>query len=466
MKRFSKIGIGFLLLMVTHLSSGTILQVPQMFPTIVNAVQNSLPYDTILISPGMYYEQIVIRNHPLTFAGAFLFSNDTNDIQSTILLPPDSTLVTTTRSVFVFNNTPFIQLIGLTIRNGQGTRVILNPSNPTMGTYFGGNIKADTTNLWLNHCRILRGIAHKGGGIGLRNSNLYIYNTLIDSCSGTSLYRNGGGISGDPCDTVIIANSTIQNNNHAKNGGGVYLDAQYCIITHCLFYNNVADTIGGAGFLTKVRTIENNVFLDNKASRAAVFWINNYAIPTSETFIFKNNIVSNSFQTPSLRPSQQTLGIYFDNSSNHIWQVEDNLFINNHSNYYSGNLITMQFGTIHFRRNQFIHNSALTDVLFSARQNVTATFDSNYFFNNASNPLMYYQISSMNAENNDFIQNQGVLLEGISITASAINNYWGHPSGPRTASNPGGQGDSLPPGIPYIPFRTTPVFPELDVRDF
>ncbi len=72
------------------------------------------------------------------------------------------------------------------------------------------------------------------------------------------------------------------------------------------------------------------------------------------------------------------------------------------------------------------------------------------------------------ASNAGFVANGGTmpnLFQGNSLAAenqsltsteSATGNYWGSPTGPTAANNPGGNGDPIGPYITFAPFRTTP----------
>lgn len=43
---------------------------------------------------------------------------------------------------------------------------------------------------------------------------------------------------------------------------------------------------------------------------------------------------------------------------------------------------------------------------------------------------------------------------GVTFAGNARHNWWGSPTGPTAADNPGGTGDPVEPGVPYLPFHT------------
>jgi hypothetical protein len=82
------------------------------------------------------------------------------------------------------------------------------------------------------------------------------------------------------------------------------------------------------------------------------------------------------------------------------------------------------------------------------------------FFNNGT--------AAQAASNSGWVMNGGTMpnhFQGNGVGAenqdvfnfeTATGNYWGSPTGPTVASNPGGTGDSILGYVTYQPFRTTP----------
>jgi len=56
----------------------------------------------------------------------------------------------------------------------------------------------------------------------------------------------------------------------------------------------------------------------------------------------------------------------------------------------------------------------------------------------------------------NWFQGNGTGVENNGSTAPAILNYWGSPTGPKTPSNPGGQGDPITGPVTFKPFLTSP----------
>ncbi|MBD3166657.1 hypothetical protein GF324_08660 [bacterium] len=75
--------LSVLVLLFSH-SNAAILEVPQSHGTIQSAVDASAAGDTILISAGTYFENIVVENHEL-YLTSMLLLEDSSSVESTIL---------------------------------------------------------------------------------------------------------------------------------------------------------------------------------------------------------------------------------------------------------------------------------------------------------------------------------------------------------------------------------------------
>src|SRR3972149_2214551 len=64
-----------------------IIQIPEDYFIIQDAINNSAVGDTILIDEGLYTESIEINDHGLTFSSNYIFDNDSSFINNTILRP-------------------------------------------------------------------------------------------------------------------------------------------------------------------------------------------------------------------------------------------------------------------------------------------------------------------------------------------------------------------------------------------
>ena len=187
----------------------------------IDASQNG---DTVLVYPGIYYENINFNGKNIVVCSRYLFEGDEWYIQNTIVDGDHQWSV-----VQVINGETNAQLYGLTIQNGSGSE------GYAFGTQ-GGGIDCWNSNLQLFECVIKNNfVSGSGGGIYCRGCNL--------SLSGVSIMNNysvliGGGIA--LIDTAQINLDTINLNN-------IYLNysARGCDIHKSAFsppFNLVVDT--------------------------------------------------------------------------------------------------------------------------------------------------------------------------------------------------------------------------------
>ena len=157
-----------LLLMIVPmigLGQNTLL-VPSQYNTIQNAINASSNHDTVLVSPGTYYENINFNGQNIFLTSYYHTTLDTSFISSTIIDGSDSSCV----------------LIGFTITNGKGG-IEIDDCNPTLNNLIISNNTADG--------------GEDGGGI------------WID-------YNNPGPF------IPTFTNLIIKNNHSTDDGGGIF----------------------------------------------------------------------------------------------------------------------------------------------------------------------------------------------------------------------------------------------------
>jgi hypothetical protein len=188
----------------------SLLLVPSQYSTIQTAINSSVNGDTILISPGVYYENINYNGKNIILGSLYLSNGDKSYIGSTIIDGNQS------GSVVTFNSgeTSLAQLIGLTIKNGYNTN--------------GGGISCgNSCTPILENLYIINNEADQfGGGVFLDvGANATIRYCLISNNIASGSNGNGGGIAGTGIFlTPLIQNCTITDNAAWESGSGIYVN--------------------------------------------------------------------------------------------------------------------------------------------------------------------------------------------------------------------------------------------------
>jgi len=198
------------------------------YNTIQSAVDAVVDYDTVLVHPGRYLENVEVLEKSLTLGSLFLTTGDEAYIDSTIIDGNDEWRVLFFKHNRYLPSVKWVNVSGLSITNG---------------------------NTLTNHNSLPEGVSTHGGGIAI---NGYSYQnqqiSIIEYCKiYNSTSRSGGGVA------VVESNIKMQSceifdNNGGQKGGGFYcvgLDYQLEFSTEHpnSIYNNSAgrgrDIFGG-----------------------------------------------------------------------------------------------------------------------------------------------------------------------------------------------------------------------------
>ena len=139
----------YLMMAIVSQSYATIIHVPGDTTTIKGGIALANSGDTVLVAPGIYYENNIYIGKNIIVGSYFLTTGDNTFI--------DSTIVDGNAQDMVFWIDYCLELSGFTIRNGKGNR--------SGGIWVRGNSNSPitiTNNIITgNHCT---GINDKGGG--------------------------------------------------------------------------------------------------------------------------------------------------------------------------------------------------------------------------------------------------------------------------------------------------------------
>ncbi len=264
---------------ITLFLRSSLILVPSVIPSVQLAIDEANSNDTILLSEGVFTENLIIDGKVIVLASNFIFTGDTSTISNTII---DGNLINRVIKISnVYSNE--CKIIGITIRNGKtltadrnGGGIHCDHSSPTLTNLIiegnitvnnghGGGIYCDNSNPIIKELTVRNNHSDdEGGGIMLgNNSNATISNLTIHHNSA----HTGGGISCESFSNPDILNSKIYSNSVMGGGGGIALEANSAAnIENTLIFNNNANYCGGGISCYNSNAKINNVSIVNNYS--------------------------------------------------------------------------------------------------------------------------------------------------------------------------------------------------------
>ncbi|MBL7828924.1 MAG: VCBS repeat-containing protein [Saprospiraceae bacterium] len=288
----------------------TLRLVPQNYATIQSAIDAAHTGDTVLISPGVYFENLQLRGRDLVLTSRYLMEpNPAAVIRSTIIDGSQPSHPDTASCLLIWkgeSNATVIQ--GLTFQGGRGT-IWLDPAGA--GVYReGGGILTEGSSPLIRH-NIIRNnvvtpnspgtVSEGGGGIRCGAGSVQIKNNLITHNRADGY---GGGVVLNYCPGAVVENNIITFNYGGADfsGGGFWATGQNTSTVNTLRNNTIAynttpagtgqysGKAGGIWVFTITLAIENNII-----------WGNTQAIgkPIAQfggaALLLKNNCVEGGF---------------------------------------------------------------------------------------------------------------------------------------------------------------------------
>ncbi len=231
--------------------SAAIINIPEDYPTIQEGIIMSTESDTVLVSPGIYYENIYYYMKNITVASLFLTTQDTTYISQTIIDGnQNGSVVTFVCSVEDSTSV----LCGFTIQNGYNTD-------------SGGGIYIEDSNSILTmpileNLVIKNNYANYGGGIFIDYSYTASPGPILKDLiiEDNSSYSGGGGIviAGS---TLSLERVTISNNNTTLQGGGIFCIGACVELIQVKIQNNSME--GLHGLVCESMYLNNVIISDN-----------------------------------------------------------------------------------------------------------------------------------------------------------------------------------------------------------
>ena len=227
---------------ITLLYHPTLINVPSLFSTIQEAINNASDGDTILVQPGTYTEGLVI-NKSLLIGSNYIIDPDTNYISSTIIEKAPN--IWNTVSI---GGQSDCSIIGLTINNGVvgisiggwGPSVLLKDLIITENTNMGVNLSR--ANVIIENCLISNNGGSYGGIYHYQGTTTITKTRILDNATNNAY--GGGGILAQQ-GTMIIDDVLIKGNSSSNGGGGLYTLESDVSIKNSLIIENSSQSGGG-----------------------------------------------------------------------------------------------------------------------------------------------------------------------------------------------------------------------------
>ncbi|MEA1971850.1 MAG: T9SS type A sorting domain-containing protein [Candidatus Cloacimonadota bacterium] len=277
-----KLALAIFVVCVLQLSA-VVINIPDDQPTIQAGLNIAAENDTVLVHPGVYFENLVwpatseIKLFGINQEECIIDGNNLGNV------------------IRINNISGITKIDGFTIQNGN--------ANGT-GPYYsnGGGIYCVDVTLQLSNLFIVDNTAlEKGGGIYCRTSDLSLINILIsNNISNIDEWCEGGG--GIYCcvqSNLYLDNVSLENNTAVSSGGGLFCKGTTLNIHNSEFINNHSlydpgfpNQFGGGGMFCYSGSsfVENVTFSNNTAiSNGGGFGLN-----FSDAFMNKVYVTDNS----------------------------------------------------------------------------------------------------------------------------------------------------------------------------
>ncbi|MBS3767175.1 MAG: hypothetical protein KGY75_03505, partial [Candidatus Cloacimonetes bacterium] len=181
------------------------------YVSIQEGIDAASSFDTVLVYPGIYYENIDYSGKNIILASKYQTTGDESYIDSTIIDGNENG-----SCVLVNSGESGAEIIGFTLQNGSGY-------DTGYRTYGGGIFINNNSSLTIEFCKIINNYAAAGGGIS--SNECPLLNIKGTDIIGNFAHSSGGGI-GRGNDDVNINFSSFNKcniyNNYAPIGSDIY----------------------------------------------------------------------------------------------------------------------------------------------------------------------------------------------------------------------------------------------------
>ena len=246
----STVALLMVLLLFALSAESATLNVPANYATIQAGIDAASKYDTVLVAPGLYLENIRFKGKTIVVSSHFALEHNPEYIFSTIIDGSQPVDPDTASTVLInLQSGPETVLQGFTITGGAGTMhswqpgdwdrmgggVFVSSSMATIKYNYitdnfvdkesgvhaggGGGIMLQWAVAWVENNIITNNHGNYGGGIAHGHGTSYVTNNVIAYNYGGEVYGSAGIQMFDG--TITIENNTVVGNRSVLPGGGI-----------------------------------------------------------------------------------------------------------------------------------------------------------------------------------------------------------------------------------------------------
>ncbi len=263
----------FFSLLIPGDSFARILRVPENFETIQSAIDTGGGRDTIVVSPGTYFENLRISDTPLTLASLFLLTGNEEYIDSTIIDGDENGL-----SVISIRDSEDrdCRICGFTITNGHSD--------------YGGGIYVRSSAPQLENLIIRNNTAQRNGA-GIYNTGESQTSISDITLENNTANNGGGGVSVYQLSAVSISNCQIRSNHAESYGGGIQCSNALANVENVIIEDNTSGQYGGGIHVFGLASVRltGGIIKGNQAILGGGIGIWNESLVTATYVLFAEN---------------------------------------------------------------------------------------------------------------------------------------------------------------------------------